>query len=197
MVNFIVTYDESIIVDLGPDTSYKEKTIIGQLPGLFEAGDWIGNAIKEKYSLHANFSTKEIIQELRTINSITFELTPYTLVDVLYKNETVPTRIMVGRSGVYHLSSDYAIDNVRIVGIRMVHNQNAEPKELDPWEYRTALENEVAGNRNTVYGNSIYYNGKLYEYTQESDNVIVVKAPVEGYVTYTGDILQDIYTKAR
>lgn len=204
IISFIATYNENIVIENTPDYSYKEKTIIGQLPGLFFPDEWLGEKIKERYSftvqIDTNADSKKITQEMNMLKGASFELTPYSLIDILYEDEKEPVRIMVGRTGVYHLSSEYNIEDIRVAGVRMVLNQQAGFKELDPWEYRLADNSEGPedlGHRNTVYDNVLYYNGQPYEYIQESDNTIIAKVPVEGYITYTGDILQDIYTEVQ
>lgn len=198
IVNFIATYDESIVAEQTPDYSYVEQTVIGQLLGLFDFEKWLGSSIRAEYEL---FIKKEdgtqTTQEMKLIQGATFELPAYSLVDILYEGEEEPARIMIGRSGVYHLSTDYGIEDIRVAGRRFILNEEANFKELDPWEYRHAVENEDTGHRNTVYGDVICVNEQEYPFTQETDTSIIVHMPVEGYITYTGDIIQDTYTEVQ
>lgn len=197
IVNFIATYDESIVVEKTPDYSFVEQTVIGQLLGLFDFEKWLGESIRVEYKLFVESKGTQVTQEMKLLRGATFELPAYSLVDVLYEGEEEPARIMIGRSGTYHLSTDYGIEDIRVAGRRFILNEEADFKELDPWEYRHAVENEDAGHRNTIYGDVICVNEQEYPFTQESDTSIIVHMPVEGYITYTGDIIQDIYTEVQ
>lgn len=206
LVTYVATYEEAVKVDTGSDYSYVEETVLGQFSGAFSPDVWLGDKIKEKYSLTTHYSSAEgggvkDEQKVETLHNIVLEVTPYAVVNFAYTNEDDVATVMIGRSGVYNISPDYKIDDLKFMGVRMVLNQNASYHELDSWEFRIAENNENSGHRNTIYNEHIYYNGKEYKYDYVDNNfnivstskTIVAYVPVEGYITYLGDIIRGHY----
>lgn len=201
-VTFVAEYDKIIKSKNKPASSYVEKSIIGQEVGYFEYNKWLGEEIKEKYLARVTNKEQQTIdtQELTKFDSVVFDLVSYSIVEVVFENTTDPQLILIGRSGTYKLQPEYSITELRVCGRRMVLNDRAEYKELDSWEFRYAQEDEVLGHRNTIYKNeeenTIYYNGKYCSYHLENENddsIIIVHTPIEGTITYVGDILQHVY----
>lgn len=208
LVSFIVTYEQGVKVGMGADYSSVEEVVIGQYPGLFGPKQWLGDKIKEKYNLttyHSPAPNGEISvkdeQKMSILRNLCLEVTPYAVTELKYTGAKEPTTIMIGRSGVYNISPDYLVDDLRFLGVRMVLNQRGNCHELDPWEFRYAEKEESPGHRNTIYDNIIYYKEKEYEYDYvdnnfnivDNSNTIIAYIPVEGYVTYLGDILRGHY----
>ena len=193
-VVFIAQYDIYAKAGGTPNYSYVEQTVIGQVSDMYEFDTWIGKSIKSKYALDIiNNNNERVTQEIKTFRGLTIEADPYTIVDILYSGEKDPVRIVIGRTGIYSLSADHAISDFKFHGLRMVLNQDASPSELDAWEFRYAEEGENTNHRNTVYADTIYYNGIYYPITKETDDIIIAHVPTDGFITYSGDILQNVY----
>lgn len=199
-ITFVAEYDKVLKIENKPSMSSVEKSIIGQEVGCFKYNDWFGTDIKEKYIARVSDTKLNIIniQEMTKFGAVTFDLMPYSIIEVAYENASESEQILIGRSGTYKLQPEYSVTDFRVCGCRLVLNKNATYHELDPWEFRYAVNGEDPDHRNTVYQdkNKIYYNGEYcsYHLQEEDDNsIIIVHAPVEGTITYIGDILQHVY----
>lgn len=198
LVTCIVSYEEEIITAFMPDVTYREETVVGQHSGLMYCGEWLGDLIKSKYKLTTyRGKALESTQKMRNWKNISFDVTPYSIVDILFENELLPTTITIGRTGVYALEPLCYVDNIRFVGRRMFRSTSPY-SQLDPWEFNDSKESKE-GFRNAVYEKEgslvIYHNGQEYPFTYDEGTTSsgIAQIPIEGYVNYLGDIVRSEY----
>ena len=198
LLTAVVEYEEEIDTTTVPIETYKESTVVGQVGGLFEVGVPLGDKIREKYSIE-HWSEKDaqhakefvdFTQQMKNWKSLCFDVTPYSVVDITFKEDKEPTRIMVGRSGIYRLEPNILVNDISFVGRQMFLNQ-VKGQYLDSWEYRIKEENELEPSRNTVSVKDgktvIWFNGEEYPFDMETE---IAEIPIEGYINYLGDIVR-------
>lgn len=197
IVTCVVEYTEEVKTDMLPIETQKETTLIGQQSGVFKCDTWLGDWIKSKYEMSYynigdNGITLAVTQRMKRWKNIKFDVTPYTMVDILFTNESTPTNITIGRSGVYALEPYCLVEDIRFTGRRMFLNQ-VDGAYLDPWEFRVGEQGERNSVFETAYGYKITFNGIDYPFTYESDTVGIAEIPIEGHINYLGDIVRSEY----
>ena len=191
LVTGIVSYAEEIKTSLMPTLVYKEKSIVGQHSGVMLCDEWLANEIKSKYEINI-YEGATINQKLKRLSSISFDVSPYSVIDILFDDMQEPTNITIGRTGVYSLSPECYINDFCFRGRKMFYRDD-NPNFLEPWEFTMGDTPE----RNTVYEKNgeyvILYNNKEYPFEFIQEDVGIAKIPIEGYVTYTGETVRSEY----
>lgn len=198
MLTFVAEYEEGTSIVETPTETYIEDRIIGQLSGMFNCKEWLADTIKDKYEFTCyknEYGVNTLLskQYLSELENIVLDVSPYSVFEVLYNNETQANRLITGRSGVYNLDSDYVITDIRFLGRRMFLNQDADPEYLDSWEYRIAANESEKNTRNAVYNGKINFNGIEYDFQETSDSVGLASIPIEGYLNYVGNLIRSEY----
>lgn len=201
IITFTLSYKEGTSAKDTPSESFIQEQTIGQLSGVFEYNEWLAANINNKYEM-AIYSIEGETQKLRSrqfldsIYGLSFDVTPYAIAEILYEEDLAPTSIVIGRTGVYETDRDCKIQNVRFAGRRLISGGRKNSQHLDSWEFRKGNQ----GERNSVYAITdsdymITFNGRDYPfyYIDESELVGVAEIPVEGYITYFGDIIRSEY----
>ena len=144
-LDFIMSYKvEAETKTVASEIELSEK-IVGQINGLWYPNTTLWEVIKNKYEYvrkatgNNTLSGNDGILETLTLDrwtSASFDLTPYTVLDIKFLEEKTSSRYIVGRTGIYNLMTDYPIEQVTINGRRMVEvtDQSRAPY-LDEWEF--------------------------------------------------------------
>ena len=251
-IEYVVTYKEKNAQgSLIAGTSI-EKTLVGQERGVFEAYEYLGEAIRKKYSF---VSPGVYYQQMSWWKGICVDVTPYAMVNICYYGDSNYNTYEVGDTGVLHMMRNVSVLDMCFIGRRMhivdksrqdylegwecvlddsVDGANKEAKtwhwvtgtdteaevfiQQDDEEPITNIENKwskitVTGNEapistsqiknpkyNTIYQINdelyIYYlNGNWYpvQYIEGSDDTMLAAVPVEGLVSYYGEVIRNTY----
>ena len=197
LITAIVSYEEDAISEKIPSLFYKEDTLIGQHSGVFNCDEWIGNTVRSKYKIEIyGQNGLSMEQKMKNWKNLSLEVTPYSVVEIVFNDTTKAEEITVGRSGVYVLEPLCYVDDLRFIGRRMFKH-NTLFSQLAPWEFTNEENAEGKTGRNHVYEKNgkfvILFNGKEYPFIYENETTGIAKIPVEGYVNYLGDIVRSEY----
>lgn len=250
-IEYVVTYKEKNAQgSLIAGTSI-EKTLVGQERGVFEAYEYLGEAIRKKYSY---VSPGVYYQSMNWWKGICIDVTPYAMVNILYYGDSNYQTYEVGDTGVLHMMRNVSVHDMCFIGRRMhVVDKSRQPflegwecvlddsvsnvgREALTWHWATgadtnkevfiqqddqepstnivekwtqltnsssapitvyAIENPQY---NTVYQVNdqlyIYYlDGNWYpvQYIENSDDTVLAAVPIEGLVSYYGEIIRNTY----
>jgi hypothetical protein len=196
-VDYIVTYRENIsdantdVVDV-----FLVKEVVGQLDGFFDCDTWLRDRIYERYNLI--ISTKEdvvVSHELQSWSGICVEAEPYSIVEIKYAEGEQGTALMIGKTGILHLSDTEDLIDIRFIGRRLFKVDNPDIA-LEEWECREG--NDINNPQtNHLYNRDgmrlVWYHNSFWPVEYEENNGIgsyIVKAPVYGQLNYKGDLLE-------
>lgn len=224
-LDFIVSYGVQVKTDFVATEIELSEKVVGQVSGLWYPNTGLWDIIKSKYDYTQRdieqsngIILKEDVLETLTLDkwtSASFDLTPYTVLDITYEGQKKSLRYIVGRTGVYNLMTDYPIDEVVINGRRMVEvNDQDRIPYLDEWEFILSpdindeenLGQEIKNIKNPIHNMvykikdkenyMIYYiDEKWYPVIFDSNDssIIYAQVPVNGMINYRGDLIKRSY----
>lgn len=139
-VNYKIDYKIHYNDDKTPSTTKLAHKIVGQISRMWQPNTAIHNLLKEKHKwLKYKQGKLEINEFLNNWHALSLELTPYSVVSISFKNDdgtnTSFDKHVVGRTGIYNLVDDYPINDIIILGKRMVRVDNSRQPFLDDWEF--------------------------------------------------------------
>lgn len=209
ILNYKTEFNDSDIAD----SIEVKETIIGQLSGLWHPNTTLRSIIFNKYNYIEKDPTINTIiftQVFEDWAGISFDIAPYTLISIQFKDTEEFVDYIIGRTGVYDLmKNDIAIQDVIIKGRRMFEVYNtgsientSQQYHLDEWEF--IKENSGEGITNPQYNhvysingiNKIYYiDDEWYDFEYDGTNHIgLAKVPVSGIINYKGNINKKTYS---
>ena len=130
------------------------------------------------------------------------------MVEVQYQGDTDYNTYEIGDTGVLHMLRDAVVQDMRFIGRRMKVVDISRQNFLQNWEcvldtsnYTGIRPSEIPNPKpNTVYDidgkKYIYYvNGQWYstEAMKNVENTMLAAVPIEGSVTYYGDVVRNSY----
>lgn len=154
-LDYIVEYNLKYDDVTEPNSYEVTENIVGQVSGEWNwntsiqpliyakyfARDVETTGSKEKNNLAlTGFITEQSVDYWKAIS---FDGTPYTILNIQSTNDTSGTQYIVGRSGVLNLQTDYPTTSLWVTGKRMVEVPKARQNYLDEWEY--VLDDSVYG----------------------------------------------------
>lgn len=137
-LDYIYSYFLGYTRDSMPKTVKKVKDIIGQDKGLYYPDTSIKNDIYSKYHIY-NYNIGQLESEelMETLDAVSFDVTPYALVNLAANKNATPETRLIGQTGVYNLmTSDFETYDITFLGRRMTLAKNDNRPYLDEWEYR-------------------------------------------------------------
>lgn len=174
-IDYIMEYNLDYSDATEPDSYEVADTIVGQVSGKWNPNTNVTPIIKAKYAAYDKNDYTITQQMLDSWKAISFDLTPYSIVDFKFVNDTYTTQRIVGRTGVLTLEPDYPVDLCVIRGKRMVEAPLSRQPFLDDWEY--VLDESVTGrmpgtdlSRN---GNHWWIMSTIDEDAQDESNILV------------------------
>lgn len=171
-VDYILEYGLNYIDDSEPDSYEVAETIVGQVSGKWNANTDITPIIKAKYAAYDKTEYSTAQQMVDSWKAISFDLTPYSIVDFKSIDETYTTQRIVGRTGVLTLETDYPTDLCVIRGKRMVEAPASRQPYLDDWEYVIDDSVREASPGDDASGETHWWLLHI-EDTQEETNILV------------------------
>ena len=186
-LEYIVVYKDRMSDKEIVSSTSVESTITGQLYGVFQYEQYLGDSIRKKY----NYTTEEYTEKMVSFKGISVDVTPYAILNIKYKNANDYNTYIVGRTGILYLLKDFDIDDIYFAGRRMTE---VTTESTDDWEciIESSPAPEEPLNRH-VYNNRIYYNNTWYNYKSNGDGTGTAIIPIEGSFNYLGDILKLTY----
>lgn len=133
ILSYDLEYDETTIAG----KTEKVKDVIGQYSGIFYPGDYMGDAIKNKY-YSIKYSEGETVasqQYLQDWRGIHFDVTPYAVLNLLEKKESNYQTRIIGQTGTYNILENIPVTNFYFSGRRMMKAPADNRPYLDEWEY--------------------------------------------------------------
>lgn len=182
-----------------------QRTLVGQEQGVFQPYQYLGEAIKRKYSFVA---TDDYYQQMQWWRGICIDVDPFAMVNIEYYNETKYNTYEIGDTGVLHMLRDTNVQDMCFIGKRMHIVDYDRQDFLQNWEcvvepttYAAINITEVPHPKyNTIYNVNgkqyIYYvNSQWYEVTpmEDIEDTVLAAVPVEGIVSYYGNVIRNSY----
>lgn len=139
-LDYILEYDLKYDDITEPNAYEAAENIVGQISGEWNWNTAIMPLIQAKYWSHDvtedNSGNKTITEQmLDSWKAVTFEGTPYTILNLRPTSDLATSRYIVGRSGVLNLQTDYPTNLLYVNGKRMVQAPISRQDYLDEWEY--------------------------------------------------------------
>lgn len=135
-IDYILEYDLNYDEATEPNSYEAAENIVGQISGEWDWNTSIAPIIKAKYYASDIDSSKAKTEQMvDSWKAITFDGTPYTILNIKSTSDLASTRYIVGRSGVLNLQTDYPTDMLYINGKRMIQAPISRQPYLDEWEY--------------------------------------------------------------
>lgn len=178
-----------------------KKTLLGQERNVFQAGQYLGDRIRRKYTF---VKTGQFTQNMKYWMGISVDAPPFTVVSIRYYREHNYNDYMIGSTGFLKLLKDVPIQDMYFKGKRMTKVSIDRQRYLDQHEFvvdDTAYDSIDAvkkPQRNTVYNidgkNKIFYsNGRWYDFEIDSSTTGLAKVPTDGIVNYVGQVMKTTY----
>ena len=213
-LTYLVEYNDADLADEIETVT----TLVGQLSNLWYPDDPIRPYILNKYSYNERSAYSNNIIETREFDNwsgVSFDMSPYTLVSIKFKDQSDFQDYLIGRTGVYDLmNKDLVIDNIYIKGRRMFKvfetgsvENTSKKYNLDEWEFvdetgnNYSSFNEITNPQyNHVYEvnnkQKIYYiDGQWYDFNKTTEEIGLAKVPISGIINYKGDLIKKTYDK--
>lgn len=176
-LDYILEYDLKYDDETEPNSYEVSENIVGQVSGEWDYNTSISPVIYQKYWAYDKSSTITTQQMVDYWQAISFDGTPYTVLNVQPTSSLNSTRYIVGRSGVLNLQTDYSTLNMYISGKRMVRAPMSRQPYLDEWEY--VLDNSVfTGQQESESDNGVYW-WVVYNNATTEETDIIVKIHIE------------------
>lgn len=135
-LDYILEYDLNYNDETEPNSYEAAENIVGQVSGEWDWNTSIAPIIQAKYFAHDKDSNNAITEQMVDYwKAISFDGTPYTILNIKSTSDLASTRYIVGRSGVLNLQTDYPTDALYVNGKRMIQAPISRQKYLDEWEY--------------------------------------------------------------
>lgn len=205
-VEYMLDYREKNAKDSTVASTSVQRTLVGQETGVFQPYQYLGEAIRRKYSF---VSTGNYYQKMQWWRGICLDVDPYAMVNIEYYNDTKYHTYEVGGTGVLHMLRDTSVQDMCFIGKRMRVVDFSRQDFLQEWECvvdptpyvsNKSVEQIKNPKYNTVYNVNgelyIYYlNGEWYDakYLDDVDDTILAAVPVEGSISYYGSVIRNSY----
>ena len=134
-IDYIIEYGLKYADNIEPDSYEVSETIVGQISGKWNVDTDITPIIKGKYAAYDQGEYSTTQQMVDSWKALSFDLTPYAIVDFKSVDEVYTTQRIVGRTGVLNLEPEYPTDLCIIRGKRMVEVPVSRQPYVDDWEY--------------------------------------------------------------
>lgn len=188
-LDYILEYDLTYNDVTEPNSYEVSESIVGQISGEWDHNTSIAPIISKKYWAYDQNNSTITQQMVDYWKAISFDGTPYTILDIQPTGTQNSMRYIVGRSGVLNLQTDYPTLNMYIAGKRMVQVPITRQPYLDEWEY-VIDESVYTGKQDSESEDGFYwwvvYNNQT---TEETD--VIVKIHLETPKTYEETIQID------
>lgn len=188
-LDYILEYDLTYNDVTEPNSYEVSESIVGQISGEWDHNTSIAPIISKKYWAYDQNNSTITQQMVDYWKAISFDGTPYTILDIQPTGTQNSMRYIVGRSGVLNLQTDYPTLNMYIAGKRMVQAPITRQPYLDEWEY-VIDESVYTGKQDSESEDGFYwwvvYNNQT---TEETD--VIVKVHLETPKTYEETIQVD------
>lgn len=144
------------------------ENVVGQISGEWDWNTALNSFIAAKYWAYDVEPNRGSItqQSVDSWNAVSFEGTPYTILDIQSTDDINSTRYIVGRTGVLNLQTEYPTASIIVNGKRMVRVPASRQKYLNEWEY--VIDDSVKapiGDSSNQFWYIVYNNGSTKETT--------------------------------
>lgn len=167
-LDYILEYDEKFENISEPNSYEVGEKIVGQVAGEWDYGTSISPIVAAKYYAYEKDSNGGATQQsLDYWTAVSFDGTPYTILNLRATEDNASTQFIVGRTGVLNLQTDYPTASMYINGKRMIQAPISRQDYLDEWEY--VIDQSVYSgqqddpNTGGVYWWVVYNNGSVNE----------------------------------
>lgn len=170
-IEYKTMYNDSAI----PSRTELERKIVGQVSGVWRPNVSVGTQIKEKHRwLHYKDGFLTMEEHLVNWHALSLELTPYSVVAIQYDdNDDSYYDYVVGRTGIYNLVDNYPINDLKILGKRMVKASDDRQPYLDDWEY--VLDDSAKLNKAVVTISDLTWNEFINREMLKTDNLVEIQ----------------------
>lgn len=138
-LDYVLEYDLKYDDETEPNSYEAVENIVGQISGEWNWNTAIKPIIQAKYWAYdvqeTNNNKITTQQMVDSWSAISFDGTPYTILNLKPVSDLNSSRYIVGRSGVLNLETDYPTDALYISGKRMIQAPVSRQDYLDEWEY--------------------------------------------------------------
>lgn len=135
-LDYIIEYDLKYDDATEPNSYEAAENIVGQISGEWKWNTGIAPLIYAKYyAFDKEESGATTQQSVDSWKAISFDGTPYTILNIQSSQDIGTIQYIVGRSGVLNLQTDYPTSALYVNGKRMVQAPLSRQKYLDEWEY--------------------------------------------------------------
>lgn len=132
-LDYVMLYDE-IISDMQEMTGSKvDRTVIGQLCGQFEPGEYIGDKVRRKYEYIDK--DKRFIQHMLSWDGIAIDCDPGAVVSLKYEKRGEDREYIVGESGEFHILDGFKSQDICFLGHRLLQIDKSDGRIPMPNEY--------------------------------------------------------------
>lgn len=136
-LDYILEYDLNYEDTTEPNSYEAAESIVGQVSGEWKWNTNVTPLINLKYwAYDKEAKTGAITQQgLDSWKAVSFDGTPYTILNIQSAQDIQSERFIVGRSGVLNLQTDYPTTSLVVNGRRMIKAPISRQRYLDEWEY--------------------------------------------------------------
>lgn len=136
-LDYIIEYDLNYNDASEPNAYEVAENIVGQISGEWDWNTAIAPLVAAKYWAYDKDKNTNVItqQMIDSWKAVTFDGTPYTILNIQSLSDSASQKYIVGRSGVLNLQTDYPTSAMYVSGKRMVKAPISRQKYLDEWEY--------------------------------------------------------------
>lgn len=135
-LDYLVEYDEEFENVSEPNSYEAGEKIVGQVSGEWDWNTAIHPIVEAKYYAYEKDENGGITQQsIDYWTAMTFDGTPYTILNLRSTADNASTQFIVGRTGVLNLQTDYPTASMYINGKRMIQAPISRQDYLDEWEY--------------------------------------------------------------
>ena len=130
-VEYIIDYKEKNSSGSVIAGTSVQRTLVGQEQGVFQPYQYLGEAIKRKYSFVA---TDDYYQQMQWWRGICLDVDPFAMVNIEYYNETEYKTYEIGDTGILHMLRDTNVQDMCFIGKRMHIVDSSRQPFLESWE---------------------------------------------------------------
>ena len=139
-IDYILNYDLRYDDQTEPNSYESAENIVGQVSGEWDWNTAIAPIISAKYWAYdkeeLNGTQGTVTQQMvDSWSAVSFDGTPYTILNIQSTQDIASEKFIVGRSGVLNLQTDYPTSALYVNGKRMIQAPISRQKYLDEWEY--------------------------------------------------------------
>lgn len=195
-LEYVLNYKETNARSSHIASTTVERTLVGQVRGIYSPDALLGEAIRKKYTY---LKGNEGYQKMQWWKGICVDVTPFAVVNIMYQDDLDYNEYLVGETGVLHFLRDSKVQDLYFSGRQMQEVDVSRLRFCNEWQYAVVdgsydRQSDIASPQiHAVYSvgdkNYLYYVDRKFYEIELGNGTALAKVPITGDINYYGDVM--------